>query len=112
MLPVVCSHSVRSCTVFREGPSCSTSNSKLNNPKQSFKENEVVYGDFLKLAPPTTTSTCPSSKFKHPSACLASYNHKFPDFESLPYQVRLNNKNPNPISHFTNFMFHVYLICT
>nr|XP_023914206.1 uncharacterized protein LOC112025754 isoform X1 [Quercus suber] len=73
-------------TIYREGPSCSTSNSKLNNPKQSFKENEVVYGDFLKLAPPTTASTCPSSKFKHPSACLASYNHKFPDFESLPYQ--------------------------
>ncbi|GMY31969.1 SPEAR2 [Fagus crenata] len=71
-------------TILREGPSCSTSNSKLNDSKK--RENEVLYGDFLTLAPPTTISTCPSSKFKHPSALLASHNHKFPDFESLPYQ--------------------------
>ena len=102
---LLCAHSVCSCTKFREGPSCSTSNSKLNDSKK--RENEVLYGDFLTLAPPTTISTCPSSKFKHPSALLASHNHKFPDFESLPYQVRLHI----PFHQFhVSFNFDVYLI--
>ncbi|GLT48592.1 hypothetical protein SLA2020_222080 [Shorea laevis] len=71
--------------IFREGPPCSTSNLELNLKKSS-KENDVFNGDFLTLAPPSSTSVSPSSISKHPPLNLRLYNFKFPDFESLPYQ--------------------------
>ncbi|GLT48587.1 hypothetical protein SLA2020_222040 [Shorea laevis] len=43
-------------------------------------------GDFLTLAPPSSTSKSPSSKSKHSPPNLPFYNFEFPDFESLPYQ--------------------------
>ena len=78
-----------SCIIFREGPSCSTSNLESKS-KKIIKQNRVFDGDFLTLAPPTTTSMCSSSKFKHPPSNLIYC--KLPDLESLAYQVSLNNK--------------------
>ncbi|GMI74166.1 hypothetical protein HRI_001085900 [Hibiscus trionum] len=71
---------------FREGPSCSTSNMESKS-KKSIKQNGAFDGDFLTLAPPTTTPMCSSSKFKHPSAMLPYYNFELPDLESLAYQA-------------------------
>ncbi|KAK9269039.1 hypothetical protein L1049_000807 [Liquidambar formosana] len=70
--------------IFREAPSCSAPMSEPN--LKDLKENGFYNGDFLTLAPPTTISPHLSSKFKHPLAYSASHNHKFSEFESLPYQ--------------------------
>ncbi|OMO92396.1 hypothetical protein COLO4_17616 [Corchorus olitorius] len=67
---------------FREGPSCSTSNLESKSRK-SIKQNGVFDGDFLTLAPPTTTSMCSTSKSKHPSSNLVYYNCELPDLDSL-----------------------------
>lgn len=76
------------CTIIREAPSCSTSISESNS-RNSIKENGSVNGDFLTLAPPTTSSrTCPSPKLNLPSAYLAFHNREVPEFESFSYQVR------------------------
>ncbi|MBA0610004.1 hypothetical protein Godav_010906 [Gossypium davidsonii] len=74
---------------FREGPSCSTSNMESKS-KKSIKQNGVYDGDFLTLAPPTTTM-CSSSKFKHPSSILTYYNCELPDLESLAYQASFDD---------------------
>ncbi|XVF18733.1 hypothetical protein REPUB_Repub11eG0048500 [Reevesia pubescens] len=66
---------------FREGPSGSTSNFESKS-KKSIKQNEVD-GDFITLAPPTTTSMCSTLKFKHPPSNLIYYNCELPDLESL-----------------------------
>uniref|UniRef100_A0A5B6YQQ8 Uncharacterized protein n=1 Tax=Davidia involucrata TaxID=16924 RepID=A0A5B6YQQ8_DAVIN len=71
--------------VFREGPSSSTSMSEPNS-KKVIKENGGLNGDFLTLAPPTTTSPHPSSKHKHPSAYVVPHSRELSEFESLPYQ--------------------------
>ncbi|XWS52144.1 hypothetical protein CRYUN_Cryun11dG0042000 [Craigia yunnanensis] len=71
---------------FRERPSCSTSNLESKS-KKSIKQNGVFDGDFLTLAPPTTTSTCSSSKFKYPPSNLIYYNCELSDLESLPYEA-------------------------
>ncbi|XP_022717200.1 uncharacterized protein LOC111275875 [Durio zibethinus] len=65
---------------FRKGPSCSTSNLESIS-KKSIKQNGVFDGDFLTLAPPTTTSMCSNSNFKHPSSNLIYCD--LPDLESL-----------------------------
>ncbi|KAK8622678.1 hypothetical protein V6N13_117584 [Hibiscus sabdariffa] len=58
---------------LREGPSCSTTNG--------------VFGrDFLKLAPPTTTSMCSTSKSKHPLSNSIPY--EYPGLDSLAYHQR------------------------
>ncbi|XWS10956.1 hypothetical protein CRYUN_Cryun38cG0042800 [Craigia yunnanensis] len=67
---------------FSEGPSCSTSNLESKS-KKNIKQNGVFDGDFLTLAPPTTTSMCSSSKFKHPPSNIYC---ELPDLESLGYQ--------------------------
>ncbi|XWS10064.1 hypothetical protein CRYUN_Cryun39dG0043800 [Craigia yunnanensis] len=68
---------------FREGPSCSTSNWESKS-KKNIKQNGAFDGDFLTLAPPTATSMCSSSKFKHPPSNLIYC--KLPDLESLAYR--------------------------
>ncbi|GKV16418.1 hypothetical protein SLEP1_g27062 [Rubroshorea leprosula] len=70
--------------IFREGLPCSTSTLKPN-PKKSFKENGIFKGDFLTLAPPTSTLMSPSSKSKHPPPNSHLYNLEFPDFITIPY---------------------------
>ncbi|XVF04304.1 hypothetical protein REPUB_Repub05bG0070900 [Reevesia pubescens] len=65
---------------FSEGPSCSTSNLESKS-KKSIKQNGVFDGDFLTLAPPTTTSLCSSSKFNHPPSNLIYC--ELPDLGSL-----------------------------
>ncbi|XP_022734610.1 uncharacterized protein LOC111288110 [Durio zibethinus] len=83
---------------FRVGPSCSISNLE-SKFKKSIKHG-VFDGDFLTLAPPTTTM-CSSSKSKHPPS-----NCETLDLESLVYQpsfeessirqgtIRLNQYRP------------------
>ncbi|KAH9763841.1 hypothetical protein KPL70_001310 [Citrus sinensis] len=73
----------------REGSSCSAFMLEPNNSKKSIKENGVLNGGFLTLAPPTSTSLCQGSKFKRPPHFLAFTNSEFPDFELLPYQAFL-----------------------
>ncbi|KAK6229347.1 hypothetical protein SCA6_018298 [Theobroma cacao] len=76
---------------FREGPSCSTSNFESKS-KRSIRQNGAFDGDFLTLAPPTTTtSMCSSSKFKHSPPNLIYYNCELPDLESLAYQGSLED---------------------
>ncbi|KAF5728271.1 hypothetical protein HS088_TW21G00416 [Tripterygium wilfordii] len=77
---------------FREGgPPCSAAASSEPDPKKCNKGNGVFNGDFLSLAPPTTTSACPTSNFIYPSAYLASQNHELPDFGLLPYQGNVDD---------------------
>ncbi|XVF18736.1 hypothetical protein REPUB_Repub11eG0048800 [Reevesia pubescens] len=64
-----------------EEPSGSSSNFESKS-KKSIKQNEVD-GDFLTLAPPTTTLMCSTLKFKHPPSNLIYYNCELPDLESL-----------------------------
>ncbi|KAM0997938.1 hypothetical protein ACFX2C_007768 [Malus domestica] len=95
---------------FREGPSWSNSISESNS-RSSIKENGSVNGDFLTLAPPSTSWTCPSPKLKLPPSYLAFHNCEVPDFESFPYQG--NNADdtyyqpgpsiPNPQQAFYSF---------
>ncbi|KAM1169076.1 hypothetical protein ACFX13_031628 [Malus domestica] len=97
-------------TNFREGPSCSTSISESNS-RSSIKENGSVNGDFLTLAPPSTSWTCPSPKLNLPPSYLAFHNREIPDFESFHYQG--NNADdtiyqagpsvPNPQQAFYSF---------
>ncbi|XP_017979539.1 PREDICTED: uncharacterized protein LOC18594125 isoform X2 [Theobroma cacao] len=76
---------------FREGPSCSTSNFESKS-KRSIRQNGAFDGDFLTLAPPTTTtSMCSSSKFKHSPPNLIYYNCELPGLESLAYQGSLED---------------------
>lgn len=83
-------------TISREGSSCSTFMLEPNNSKKSVKENGVLNGGFLTLAPPTSTSLCQGSKFKHPPHFLAFTNSEFPDFESLPYQGSVEDQMHRP----------------
>ncbi|XVE80047.1 hypothetical protein DITRI_Ditri14bG0107800 [Diplodiscus trichospermus] len=73
---------------FREGPSCSTSNLDSKS-KKSIKQD----GDFLTLAPPTTSSICSSSKIKHPPSNLIYYNYELPDLESLTSQASFEDSS-------------------
>ncbi|XVF70102.1 hypothetical protein PTKIN_Ptkin11bG0135400 [Pterospermum kingtungense] len=74
---------------FRE-EAFSTSNLEPKSKKR-IKENEVFDGDFLTLAPPTTYSTCSSSRFKYPPSNLTYYNCELPDLESLAYEANLED---------------------
>ncbi|XP_054815826.1 uncharacterized protein LOC129315796 isoform X2 [Prosopis cineraria] len=58
-------------TNFREAPSSSTSNLEPNSKRRN-TENENFNGDFLTLAPPTSTSLCPPSNSKSPSTSIKS----------------------------------------
>lgn len=104
---VVWSRKLYSFSQFRESPSSSIFYSKMES-NTSIKGNEVLKGMSLSLSPPGNTSTCPSSKLKPLSACIALQDSIFPDFESLPYQVRSKNQKPYlilEILRFTIFQF-------
>ncbi|XP_050370108.1 verprolin-like [Argentina anserina] len=75
----------RGNTIFREGPTCSTSISESNS-RIGIKENGNVNGEFLTLAPPASNRTCPSPKFNFPPGYLAFHNPEVPDFASFHYQ--------------------------
>ncbi|ONI12553.1 hypothetical protein PRUPE_4G171200 [Prunus persica] len=88
--------------IFREAPSCSTSISESNS-RNSIKENGSVNGDFLTLAPPTTSSrTCPSPKLNLPSTYLAFHNREVPEFESFSYQGNAEDTNFQPGPSFSH----------
>lgn len=89
--------------LFREGSSSSSALPELN-PKKATKENEDLNGDFLTLAPPTMVVPRPGSNSKHPLMFLNPHSQELPDFESLPFQVRINNINP--ITQFPDSGFH------
>ncbi|KAL5803012.1 hypothetical protein ACOSQ4_031317 [Xanthoceras sorbifolium] len=67
--------------IFREG----------SNSKRNIKENGVVNGGFLSLAPPTTSPKCQSSKFRHSPPSLAFNNSESPNFDSLSYPERVQD---------------------
>ncbi|XP_059661459.1 uncharacterized protein LOC132307653 [Cornus florida] len=69
---------------FRESPSSSAS---MYEPNLSIvtKENGNLSGDFLTLALPTSTLPHPSSKFKPPSAYVATHHRQLSELEGLPY---------------------------
>lgn len=76
---------------LREGPSCSTSLSELDS-RRGIKENGGSNGDFLTLAPPSTSSY-PNTRSKQPiPGHPAFYSKDYSKFESLPYQVKLKHK--------------------
>ncbi|KDP36273.1 hypothetical protein JCGZ_09838 [Jatropha curcas] len=98
---------------FREGPLCSDSISdRKHTSKKSMKEIGALNGDFLTLAPPSTTWTCPNSKLKHPkSAYLAFHNCESCDFDSLPYQGGIEDPTfqsgpsvPNQLQPYYSFL--------
>ncbi|XP_057963587.1 uncharacterized protein LOC131154825 isoform X2 [Malania oleifera] len=67
---------------IREGPSCSASTSEMDS-KKGTEENGILDGDFLTLAPPTT-SPFPSSNSKPPHA--STPYTEFSEFELLHFQ--------------------------
>ncbi|KAI4333601.1 hypothetical protein L6164_018385 [Bauhinia variegata] len=72
-------------STFREVPSSSTSNFEPNSKKIN-KESENLNRDFLSLAPPLPTTSCPPSNIKPPSTLLAFDKQEYPDFESSSCQ--------------------------
>ncbi|XP_061349656.1 uncharacterized protein LOC133294907 isoform X1 [Gastrolobium bilobum] len=76
----------------REVPSCSVSNSEPNTEKRN-KDTENFNGDFLTLAPPTSSS---SSKFKSSSTFLAFNNQECPEYESLSSQEHIEDQIHTP----------------
>lgn len=90
------------CTLFREGPSSSSGLSEPNK-KKLIKENGGFNGDFLTLAPP---------KPKHTSSYLSLHSQEIPDFDALPYQVRLSIKQQCilPFRCFLTLILYTFIV--
>lgn len=97
------------CFICREAPSSSTSNSQPN-PKRSNKENQNFNKNFLTLALPSPTSSCPPSNFKSPSSFLASHNQEYPHLESQSFQVWANPETF--VKYFRNLLLKFWIKMT
>ncbi|EEF31027.1 conserved hypothetical protein, partial [Ricinus communis] len=89
---------------FRDGTLCSDSMSEPKpNSKKNNTENEDFNGDFLTLAPPVTTLSCPNSKLERSSPAHLTYQNETTfDFDSLPYQGIIENPMLQPGASATN----------